>query len=219
MSQSEKQQTQSTTEDNIESDGLTGKQRLFVENYLQSWNASDAARRAGYSPKTAYIIGFENLRKPKIKAFIDKRLDESAMSASEVLKRLGDQARASLLPFIDITKDGFVYFDFSHPDAKNYMHLIKKIKSKRARRLTGRGEDAEIWEDEWVEVELYDAQGALALLAKHHKLLTENVDLTTGGEKIKGYINFNPDEWDKDGQKQDTGTVPTTPVATGTSDG
>ena len=151
---------------------------------MQSWNATDAARRAGYSKKSCGLIGFENLTKPYIRDYINKRLDESAMSASEVLKRLGDQARASLLPFIEITDDGFVYFDFSHPDAKNYMHLIKKIKSKRTRRLTGKSDDAELWEDEWVEVELYDAQSALALLAKHHKLLNDPVNITIDYTKL-----------------------------------
>ena len=42
---------------------LTAKEAKFVEEYLVDLNASAAARRAGYSEKTAYRIGFENLRK------------------------------------------------------------------------------------------------------------------------------------------------------------
>ena len=45
-------------------DGLTDKQRAFVSQYLICWNASEAARRAGYSVKSAYSIGSENLTKP-----------------------------------------------------------------------------------------------------------------------------------------------------------
>ena len=155
---------------------LTDKQRLFVEEYLQSWNAADAARKAGYTKKSARFMGYENLTKPYIREYMDRRLGESAMSANEILKRLSDQARSSLLPFIDITEDGFVYFDFSHPDSKNFFHLIKKIKSKRTRRLSGRGEDVEMWEDEWVEVELYDAQSALVQLGRHHALFTDRLE-------------------------------------------
>lgn len=167
---------------------LTNKQKLFVEEYLQSWNAADAARKAGYSQKTARMMGYENLTKPYIREYIEDRLSESAMSANEVLKRLSDMGRASLSPFIEITSDGFVYFDFSHPDSKNYIHLIKKIKSKRVRKLVGNGEDAELWENEWVEVELYDAKDALVQLGRHHKLFTDNVDMTSQGEKIQSII-------------------------------
>jgi phage terminase small subunit len=45
---------------------LTPKQARFVEEYLIDLNATQAAIRAGYSAKTAYSIGEENLRKPDI---------------------------------------------------------------------------------------------------------------------------------------------------------
>jgi phage terminase small subunit len=47
---------------------LNPKQIRFVEEYLIDLNATQAAIRAGYSRKTAYAIGSENLRKPEIKA-------------------------------------------------------------------------------------------------------------------------------------------------------
>jgi phage terminase small subunit len=165
----------------MSSQKLTDLQKLFVEHYLIHWNAARAAREAGYSEKSAKIIGFQNLQKPHIRKYIEERLSEAAMSANEVLKRLSDMARGSLVPFINITKDGFVFFDFSHPDAKDYLHLIKKIKTKRKRLVSGRGKDAEVWEHEWVEVELYDAKDALVQLGRHHALFTDNIkslDLT-----------------------------------------
>ncbi|CUJ53467.1 Terminase small subunit [Achromobacter xylosoxidans] len=45
---------------------LTDKQRRFVDEYLVDLNATQAAIRAGYSEKTAYSIGNENLSKPEI---------------------------------------------------------------------------------------------------------------------------------------------------------
>ena len=50
---------------------LTAKQRRFVEAY--DGNATQAAIAAGYSEKTAEVIGHENLRKPKILAEIKSR--------------------------------------------------------------------------------------------------------------------------------------------------
>jgi hypothetical protein len=100
------------------------------------------------------------------------------MGSTEVLGRLSDMARATVLPFIRISEDGAVFFDFSDPDAKNYFHLIKKVKTKRTRRLTGRGDDVEQWEDEWVEVELHDAQAALVNMGRHHKLFTDQQEVS-----------------------------------------
>ena len=49
---------------------LTPKQQLFVEEYLIDLNATQAAIRAGYSKKTAQVIGAENLSKPMVAAAI-----------------------------------------------------------------------------------------------------------------------------------------------------
>jgi phage terminase small subunit len=49
---------------------LTPRQRLFVDEYVLCNNASEAARRAGYSEKTAGAIATENLQKPAIRQAI-----------------------------------------------------------------------------------------------------------------------------------------------------
>lgn len=55
---------------------LTPKQERFVTEYLVDLNASAAARRAGYSAKTAGAIGDENLKKPEIASVIQAAMDE-----------------------------------------------------------------------------------------------------------------------------------------------
>ena len=59
--------------------GLTAKQQAFVEAY--DGNATQAALKAGYSPRTAAFIGAENLKKPQIKEAIAER-NAPASSAS-----------------------------------------------------------------------------------------------------------------------------------------
>ena len=49
---------------------MSPKQQRFAEEYLVDHNATQAAIRAGYSEKTAYSIGHENLKKPEIAAAI-----------------------------------------------------------------------------------------------------------------------------------------------------
>lgn len=55
---------------------LTAKQQRFCDEYLIDLNATQAAIRAGYSQKTAKQIGQENLTKPDIKEYIEKRMAE-----------------------------------------------------------------------------------------------------------------------------------------------
>ena len=55
---------------------LTPKQEAFVDFYIDTGNASEAARLAGYSLKTAHRIGQENLQKPAIQAAIEARQAE-----------------------------------------------------------------------------------------------------------------------------------------------
>lgn len=161
---------------------LTNKEKVFIDEYLKCFNAAQAARNAGYAKRSIYSIASENLRKPDIREEIDRRMAEVHMSSAEVLARLSDHARGSHRPFVKVNKDGFIYFDFSNPEATEHMYLIKKIESKRTRRIEGKGEDAEVWEDEWVKVELHDPQHALEMLGKYHKLFTEK-------KEISGNIN------------------------------
>lgn len=69
---------------------LTPKQALFVAEYLKDLNATQAAIRAGYSEKTAYSIGNENLRKPEIAEAIQKgagdRIKAAESTAEDVIR-------------------------------------------------------------------------------------------------------------------------------------
>lgn len=163
---------------------LTAKQRLFIDHYLQTWNATEAARLAGYKGNEVTLgsVGWENLQKPQIKAEIEKRLDQYAMSANEVLERLSRMARGfdmtKYVSFEDkyaINKDGEEYLvgqvmnlDLDALQRDGYSHLVKKIKQ------TSSG----------IEVEWHDQMAALVHIGKHHGLFTEKVDLTTGGKPL-----------------------------------
>lgn len=53
-------------------DGLTWKQERFCRHYVKTGNGTQSAIKAGYSPKTAYAIASENLRKPEVADRIDQ---------------------------------------------------------------------------------------------------------------------------------------------------
>lgn len=67
---------------------LTTRQRRFVEEYCVDYNASGAARRAGYSERTAGAIGHVLLKKAEIREEIDRHLDEMSMRAAEAERPL-----------------------------------------------------------------------------------------------------------------------------------
>lgn len=79
---------------------LTEKQRRFVDYYVETGNASEAARRAGYAEKAAYRTGSENLRKPQVKAAINARLkeleDKRIAKADEVMQFLTSTLRGEI---------------------------------------------------------------------------------------------------------------------------
>lgn len=55
---------------------LTPKQQAFTEEYLKDLNGSKAAKRAGFSARSAKDIAFELVAKPEIKKVIQKKMDE-----------------------------------------------------------------------------------------------------------------------------------------------
>ena len=52
---------------------LTHKQKAFADEFLKCGNATEAAKRAGYSEQSARQMGTENLSKPSISSYIQER--------------------------------------------------------------------------------------------------------------------------------------------------
>lgn len=79
---------------------LNARQKAFCEYYVACGNATEAAKKAGYSERTAYSMGNENLKKPELKKYIDemlKELEEKRMaSAEEVIKFLTASMRGEI---------------------------------------------------------------------------------------------------------------------------
>lgn len=90
---------------------MTPKQKKFCDEYIKSGNAKQSAIKAGYSPKTAYSIGNENLNKPELKAYIDERLKELSnhkiLSATEVLEYLSRVVAGKETEYVATSKGVF----------------------------------------------------------------------------------------------------------------
>jgi len=133
---------------------LTVKQSAFIEQYLQNgFNATEAARNAGYkgNDATLAVVGYENLRKPKIRAVIDARLAEMRMTADEVIKQISDQAFADISDFIEIN-GGSYRLDLEKAQGLGKLHLVKSLVPTK----------------EGIKLELYDKQKALDMLMRYY---------------------------------------------------
>ena len=93
---------------------LTLKQKRFADEYIISGNATDAAKKAGYSEKTAFTIATENLKKPYIKQYIDQRIkeldDKKIAKQEEVLQYLTSVLRGeseSAIVVVEGCGDGY----------------------------------------------------------------------------------------------------------------
>lgn len=87
---------------------MTNRQIKFVNEYLLSGNATQAAIKAGYSEKTAYSMGNALLKNLEVKKALDDRMEamqsEKIASAEEVLQYLTSVIRGESKAEIVVTE-------------------------------------------------------------------------------------------------------------------
>jgi phage terminase small subunit len=160
---------------------LSNKRQAFVNEYLVDFNATQSAIRAGYAKRSARQMANRLLTKDDIKAEIKARLEEKAMTADEVLRRLADIARGDIGELMDIESMSFD-IDLQKAKEKGLTKLIKKVKQVTK---TTSNRDGEEEETNIQEIELYSAPDALVQLGRYHKLFTDKTDITSGGKTIE----------------------------------
>lgn len=151
--------------------GLTGKQARFVQEYLIDLNATQAATRAGYSAKTAYQVGFENLNKPDIKAAIVSAMEtlaaRTAITQDRVLSELAKMGFANMLDYVTVQEDGSAVVDLSALDRDKAAAIQEvTVESYSERAVNGDGEST-IVPVKRIKFKLSDKRGSLELIGKH----------------------------------------------------
>ena len=134
---------------------LTERQKRFCDEYLIDLNATQAAIRAGYSKKTAKVIGSENLTKPDIAARIEKRraaqIKRTEITADRVLLELARIAFVDGSAFATITARGKVKFTPTDELTHDQKAVIAGVKNGKF----------------GTEIKTNDKVRALELLGKH----------------------------------------------------
>lgn len=122
--------------------GLTIKQKRFADEYIISGNATEAAKKAGYSEKTASLQGSENIRKPYIKEYIQQTMETvdngRILQRDDILKLLTQiatgQNQPSGMPSVDnqltamdkLSKIHGIYLDKTQIDINGSIPIVIK---------------------------------------------------------------------------------------------
>lgn len=154
---------------------ITARKKRFIEFYLQSWNASEAARKAGYAkPGQA---GSRLLKDVEIQAGVSKRMREATMGTDEVLLRLKQQATANLADFLIID----TVIDPNTGQVRDQVHVNWEVVKERGYLMHKLS-----WSRNGDPVlELYDAQNALIQIGRAQKLFVDTVDMTNRLDQVE----------------------------------
>lgn len=161
--------------------GLTPRQSAFIDHYLETQNATESARLAGYpqTESSLWVTGHRLLRSAKVQAELKRRLGKHILTPQEVLESLTEHARSDIADVLQ--PDGS--FDLRAAKRRGKSKLLRKLKVKQRYEKGADGELTPVIEHEF---ELHDAQAALNTMAKYHGLLierTESVNLNVTVER------------------------------------
>lgn len=187
------------------SEKLTDLQRKFVKEYLIDLNATQAAIRAGYSEKTAYNTGHENLKKPLISAALHaemkKRERRTEITADRVLRELAKIGFSEMTDFLEIeTARVLVGRD---PETGEPISEIRQLVLMKDTESTPKEKLAAIAEvkqarDGSISFRLHDKKGALDSIAKHLGMFVEKREVTgAGGGPITVKFEGELEKWSR----------------------
>lgn len=146
---------------------LTAKQARFVDEYLVDLNAAAAARRAGYSVRTANVIGYENLTKPHIAEAIQeamrKRASRCQVAQDDVVRELARIAFQGLASVAEWGPTGLRLLDSADldDDAIATVKSVKETTSKDGGSLA---------------IQQHDKIRALEALGKHLGMFKQEIE-------------------------------------------
>lgn len=199
---------------------LTPKQARFVEEYLVDLNATQAATRAGYSPKTAYSAGQRLLKDVEVAAALATAMDARAQRTSITADRVVEEL--AKIGFSDIRKAvkwGSRLVERPEEELPEGESLEPQPHggSLKRRKAGDDGSDAfyvttieltdsgELDDDtaaavaevaqtkEGVRIKLHDKRAALVDIGRHLGMFKDKLDLQHGGELVVNIKRYTPE--------------------------
>ncbi len=162
---------------------LSEKQKAFGREYVFDWNATQAAIRAGYSPKTAKEQACRLLTNVNLQEYISNiQKDIAKLAGISVLSQISELKKVATSSIANIHKDWITRKELEDLP-ENVKASISEI-STQIRTVFGKGDEQPI-EVEFVKIKLHNK---LEAIKEINKMLgyyePEKQDITSGGEKL-----------------------------------
>jgi len=144
---------------------LTPKQEAFCYEYLANgFNATQAAKKAGYSEKTSPSIGAENLTKPLIQARIQEMKDNLAETAGISALMIVQEHMKIALASQGHVRDGWMKLKDFEKLSEEAKSCIQEVTTKEVKKHVKKGAPPQM--ETYVRVKMYDKQKSLEELSK-----------------------------------------------------
>jgi len=142
---------------------LSYKQQRFIDEYMIDFNGTQAAIRAGYSPRTARHQAHQLVTDYRIQAELKARTaklsEQASITVAEIVERLAAILRATMRDYLRMTAKGELALDFSRATPQQ-MAAVQHLEIDRAA-----GEDADGAKK--FRLRLYDKIAAADKLLRH----------------------------------------------------
>ena len=176
---------------------LTAKQEKFVEEYLVDLNATAAARRAGYSEKTADRIAYVLLRNAEIQDAIQARRQELAkntITPEQVIAEYEKIARADIKDFLSFeTKKVLAGYD--KETGEPIYEYRQVVEMKPSSEVDGTLiNEVSLSDRGTLRVKLYDKLAALEKIGKHLGMWVDKQEISgPGGGPVEVVFTKSPE--------------------------
>jgi phage terminase small subunit len=173
-------------------ESLLPQRQRFVEEYLVDLNATQAAVRAGYSPKTATEQGARLLANVKVQKAIQEAMNERSertkVDADDVLRELARIGFSDAWNY-EVDEGGTLTLASGAP-----VDATRAVASIKHKTRTIPQKEAEPIIEHTVEFRLWDKNTALANIGKHLGMFIDRHEVTgKDGEPLyKAYVGFDP---------------------------
>lgn len=167
----------------VKDTGLTPRQLLFVDEYVKDFNGSRAAIAAGYSKKTAKESACQVLTSINVKKYILKEFEKLGGATQMALRETFKLAASDIADYCEIEPGGGLRQKPFEEMPEGATSCIKELKVKR--NITESADGKRTFTTDMVEYKLHDKCKSIDNILKIAQLITDKIDITSGGEKIE----------------------------------
>lgn len=158
---------------------LPPKRQLFVNEYCKDGNGTQAAIRAGYSPKTANEQASQLLAilsvQEAVQAKMARRFERAEITAEKILRELSLLAFSRMKDYLQVYEDGDAAVNLANLDDDKWAAVQEVTSEVYVEHV---GDDPR--QVKRTKFKLAEKRGALELLGKHHKLWTDKYEHSLG---------------------------------------